>query len=57
MQCHLSGTTRNYLKESPMKLIIDEARLIGNERGLDFSRRWFSEEVMKILCFILNQVF
>jgi hypothetical protein len=30
-------TARNYLKESPMKLIIDEARLIGNERGLDFS--------------------
>jgi hypothetical protein len=36
MQCHLSGTARNYLKESPMKLIIDEARLIGNEQGLDF---------------------
>jgi hypothetical protein len=36
MQLHLSGTCGNYMKEGPMKLIIDDARLMGNERGLDF---------------------
>lgn len=36
MQGHLAGTAGKYLKEKPMKLIIDEFRLIGNKRGLDF---------------------
>lgn len=36
MQYHLAGTAEAYLKERPMKLIIDEARLLGNELGLDF---------------------
>jgi hypothetical protein len=36
MQYHLAGTTEACIKETPMKLIIDEARLLGNELGLDF---------------------
>ena len=36
MQYHLAGTTKNYIKETPMKLILDEARLLGNELNLDF---------------------
>jgi hypothetical protein len=36
MQYHLAGTAKTHLKERPMKLIIDEARLLGNELGLDF---------------------
>jgi len=36
MQYHLAGTAEAYLKERPMKLIVDEARLLGNELGLDF---------------------
>jgi hypothetical protein len=36
MQYHLAGTTQAFIKETPMKLILDEARLLGNELGLDF---------------------
>lgn len=36
MEGHLAGTAEKYLHDKPMKLIIDETRLIGNERGLDF---------------------
>lgn len=36
MQYHLAGTTEKYIRETPMKLILDEARLIGNELGLQF---------------------
>jgi hypothetical protein len=36
MQYHLAGTAETYLKDRPMKLILDEARLLGNELGLDF---------------------
>ncbi|MFV8345395.1 GNAT family N-acetyltransferase [Flavobacterium sp. ZB4P13] len=36
MQYHLAGTAKTHLKERPMKLIVDEARLLGNELGLDF---------------------
>jgi lipid II:glycine glycyltransferase (peptidoglycan interpeptide bridge formation enzyme) len=30
MQYHLAGTKEDFITEAPMKLIIDEARLIGN---------------------------
>jgi hypothetical protein len=36
MQYHLAGTSNNYIKETPMKLVLDEARLLGNELNLDF---------------------
>lgn len=36
MQYHLAGTTEAYMKETPMKLILDEARLLGNDLGVDF---------------------
>jgi hypothetical protein len=36
MQYHLAGTAEVHLKERPMKLIVDEARLLGNKLGLDF---------------------
>lgn len=36
MQYHLAGTKKRYLKATPMKLIIDEARLLGTERGLQY---------------------
>lgn len=36
MQYHLAGTTENYIKETPMKLILDEARLLGNHLKLDY---------------------
>ncbi|MEO4006317.1 MULTISPECIES: GNAT family N-acetyltransferase [unclassified Flavobacterium] len=36
MQYHLAGTTEAYIKETPMKLILDEARLLGNDLGVDF---------------------
>jgi len=36
MQYHLAGTTEMYIKETPMKLILDEARLLGNGLGLEF---------------------
>ncbi|WP_299177226.1 GNAT family N-acetyltransferase [uncultured Chryseobacterium sp.] len=31
MQYHLAGTTEEFIKETPMKLILDHARLLGNE--------------------------
>ncbi|WP_439504232.1 hypothetical protein [Sediminibacterium sp.] len=36
MQYHLAGTKIEFIKETPMKLILDEARLMGNELNLDF---------------------
>lgn len=36
MQYHLNGTKERYLQEAPMKVIIDEARLIGNQLGLEY---------------------
>ena len=36
MQYHLAGTSKEFLKDTPMKLLLDEARLIGNEIGLDY---------------------
>lgn len=36
MQYHLSGTKNSYLRFSPMKLLIDEARLIASRRGIKF---------------------
>lgn len=36
MQYHISASTKLYLKDTPMKLILDEARLIANELKLDF---------------------
>ncbi|WET51519.1 GNAT family N-acetyltransferase [Chryseobacterium indologenes] len=35
MQYHLAGTTEQYIRETPMKLILDEARLLGNEAGME----------------------
>ena len=34
MQYHLAGTDEHHLKFTPMKLILDKARLIANEKGL-----------------------
>lgn len=34
MQYHLAGTTEEFIKVTPMKLILDEARLLGNEMKL-----------------------
>lgn len=31
MQYHLAGTTEEFIKDTPMKLILDHARIIGNE--------------------------
>jgi hypothetical protein len=36
MQYHLAGTTEKYIKETPMKLILDEARLLANQLNLDY---------------------
>lgn len=36
MQYHLSGTKATHLPATPMKLIIDEARLLGTEMGLKY---------------------
>jgi hypothetical protein len=36
MQYHLAGTAEEFIRDAPMKLILDEARLIGNSLGLDF---------------------
>jgi sugar O-acyltransferase (sialic acid O-acetyltransferase NeuD family) len=36
MQYHLAGTAEKYNKLAPMKLILDEARLLGNTLNLDF---------------------
>ncbi|HET8804713.1 MAG TPA: GNAT family N-acetyltransferase, partial [Aequorivita sp.] len=34
MQYHLAGTKRDYIHDTPMKLVLDEARLLGSEIGL-----------------------
>ncbi|MBW2937433.1 GNAT family N-acetyltransferase [Aureisphaera sp. CAU 1614] len=36
MQYHLAGTKEEYSKDTPMKLIIDEARLYGHQKQLEF---------------------
>jgi hypothetical protein len=36
MQYHLAGTAEVFLKKAPMKLIIDEARLLANSRKLTY---------------------
>ncbi len=36
MQYHLAGTAEKFNKMAPMKLILDEARLLGNSLNLDF---------------------
>ncbi len=36
MQFHLAATSNNYLKEGPMKLLFDEACLIGRNLGMEF---------------------
>lgn len=36
MQYHLAGTKEAYIGDTPMKLILDEARLKGNELGLKY---------------------
>ncbi len=34
MQYHLAGTTEAFIKQTPMKLILDEARMMANAMGL-----------------------
>jgi lipid II:glycine glycyltransferase (peptidoglycan interpeptide bridge formation enzyme) len=36
MQYHLAGTHKDYIRLTPMKLLIDEARLLGNSLTLEF---------------------
>lgn len=36
IQYHLAGTKQSYTRDTPMKLILDEARLLGNELKLDY---------------------
>jgi lipid II:glycine glycyltransferase (peptidoglycan interpeptide bridge formation enzyme) len=36
MQYHLAGTKEQYMKATPMKLVLDEARLLGTKMGLRF---------------------
>ena len=36
MQYHLAGTADEYIRDAPMKLIIDEARLMGTRYGLEY---------------------
>jgi lipid II:glycine glycyltransferase (peptidoglycan interpeptide bridge formation enzyme) len=36
MQYHLAGTAETYLKKAPMKLVIDEARLLANSKKLTY---------------------
>lgn len=36
MQYHLSGTKEEFLRDTPMKLILDEARLLGSKNKLKF---------------------
>ncbi|WP_347068298.1 GNAT family N-acetyltransferase [Flavobacterium sp. WV_118_3] len=36
MQYHLAGTDEAFIKETPMKLILDEARLLGNDLKMEF---------------------
>lgn len=36
MQYHLAGTKEAYMQDTPMKLILDEARVLGTEKGLKY---------------------
>ena len=36
MQYHVAGTKTEHMKDTPMKLIVDEARLMANEMNLDY---------------------
>ncbi|NGM67212.1 GNAT family N-acetyltransferase [Sphingobacterium sp. SGR-19] len=36
MQYHLAGTTEEFIRLTPMKLVLDEARLLGNRLGLEY---------------------
>lgn len=36
MQYHLAGTREAFVRDTPMKLILDEARLLANELSLDY---------------------
>src|SRR5690606_23651256 len=36
MQYHLAGTREKFIQEAPMKLVLDEARMLGNEYRLQF---------------------
>lgn len=36
MQYHLSGTRNEFIRDTPMKLLLDEARLLANKRNLKF---------------------
>lgn len=36
MQYHLAGTSNKFINDAPMKLILDEARLMGTERNLNY---------------------
>ncbi len=36
MQYHLAGTKADYMNDTPMKLLLDEARLMGHSLGLEF---------------------
>ena len=36
IQYHLAGTKQAFARDTPMKLILDEARLLGNELNVDF---------------------
>ena len=36
IQYHLAGTKQAYARDTPMKLILDKARLLGNELKLDY---------------------
>jgi lipid II:glycine glycyltransferase (peptidoglycan interpeptide bridge formation enzyme) len=36
MQYHVAGTKAEYMRDTPMKLIVDEARLLANQMGLQY---------------------
>lgn len=36
MQYHLAGTASAFMRDRPMKLLLDEARLLANQRGLKY---------------------
>jgi len=36
MQFHLAATSDEYLKDGPMKLLIDESTLIGRQKGMHY---------------------
>lgn len=36
MQYHLAGTSNKFIRDAPMKLILDEARLMGTKRNLNY---------------------